>query len=175
MRSSGGLVNVASTASAKTPAASGLRKGKLISTSAAKAAAEARGLEVKPQEEPTKADKPEKPEKPVVSAEQRRGLERTNELLLLFLRRWPAAFSRPWPHAIGVNAEIVAAFAEEATPQEIGRAIRVWCGGDVYLGRLANGKPRMALDVTLGEPATEEHQRDANRRLMVRLRRRAAR
>jgi hypothetical protein len=172
MRSSGALVNVASAAPAKEPPASALRKGKLLSSGAAKAAAEARGLAVKSQEERTAADNPEKP---VVSAERRCRRERTNELLLVFLRRWPAAFRRPWPLAIGVNAEIVAALAEQATPQEIGRAIRAWCGGDVYLGRLAAGKPRMGLDGTLGEPATEEQRSGANARLMARLSRRAAR
>jgi hypothetical protein len=176
------LVNVERVGPAKSPAsgcgAENLTRQKLTASSAAQLAAKARGLETKVEEEPG----PLATETPVVSTKKQRQRERnkqieerTRELLALFRGRWPCAFTKPRPLVVGVNGQIVEAFAGQATPQEIGRALKYWTTLTPYLGRLGNGHPRIALDGSPGEPATAEQRRDANARLMARLRRKAQR
>jgi sRNA-binding protein len=63
------------------------------------------------------------------------------------------------------------ALAGAVDARDIGLFMRYWTSQRTYLSRLGIGKPRIALDGSSGEPATEEERRFANKRLLGRLRR----
>ena len=63
---------------------------------------------------------------------------------------FPACFfvyeRRRRPLKIGICEEVIAALAGAATPQEIARALRMYCGHVGYLAACTEGAPRIDLN-----------------------------
>lgn len=77
-------------------------------------------------------------------------VQRQRELLSLWAdwrRRWPAAFTKPVPLAVGFSGQIKAALrAEGLFDREKGYAIHRWTMQSAYLRALEHGEMRRNLD-----------------------------
>jgi sRNA-binding protein len=90
-----------------------------------------------------------------------------NEKILAILadwwERWPAAFAKPVPLALGITRQISAAFQGEAPRKLRGAALHRWTNQAAYLSAVARAEARRNLDGTeagIPDDATREHARN---------------
>ncbi len=115
---------------------------------------------------PELATEPTAPPPPNKAA-RRRTANREIECILKSLA--PAAFSSPpKPLRIGVHADLIALFAGEIEPRDIGRFLRWWCGRTGYLLAIHYGESRVELDGFPSGAPTKAQQEIARQQLAAR-------
>jgi sRNA-binding protein len=100
------------------------------------------------------------------------------EILADWQARWPAAFRRPVPLAVGFSGHIKAALRAEGMPfdrKRMSLVIQVWTREEQYLRAVARGVMRVHLDGRPAEVPDETARAEAQALLDEGARRRAER
>ena len=99
-------------------------------------------------------------------------------LIVEWRARWPAAFTKPVPLAVGFSGHIKAALRAEEKPmdrKEVSRTIRLWTWRSAYLRAVARGEMRRNLDGSEAGLPDDASRQEAQRALDERAARHAAR
>lgn len=99
-------------------------------------------------------------------------------LIAEWRERWPAAFTKPVPLAVGFSGQIKAALRAEGKPMDrksVGVAIHRWTMQGAYLRALARGEMRRNLDGSEAGLPDDAARQEAQKLLDERAARRAER